>query len=616
MWVKLWGNSLEFKNEIYSKGLCFNIKSYLCVEYINDLHFMKNSLFRISVWFFVTLLSCAFISCEKDDTGGAGPISKGQLSGKVEKGPFVQGSEVVIYELNSNLAQTGKSFRSQTDNYLGEFNLNTAMDLVSPYIELSVSGYYYNEVKGDFSGPITLRAVADISNRNSVNVNLLTQLERGRVLKLLQQGLSFGEAKKQADHELMAVFAITDKFSNPEDISIADNNDNAGILLAVSTIMLYNRGDAEFSELVSMFSNEFAENGQIVSTAVRQAIQEGQKNAKPSEVIEKMKKFYSERGTTLLIQDFSKFIDFNGDGVIDEKDDAFKEDPTVVVVEDDYWPNKEAILTALAGCYYYFREFETNQLELEGIRIDRNQTHSIDSHNSNVSKTYNAAYRTINLANTFITHASSFVRNHPEEEQEVVALIAEARAIRAFTYYNLAMLWGNVPLVTESITTEDIQYPVQAEQTEVYEFAYREVCKALQQIPAQPNTTKDFRFTYKSILMLKAELELTLGKNNEANTTLDLLDSDPNFVLSGDNNAEVPIYTPVHRSVFKKEASGNSAEAALYWPIIANFYGYWAALKRLGKAQDETGCYDYELLMPFPSSEVAMNPNMTQNPGY
>ncbi len=38
MLVKLWGNSLEFKNEIYSKGFCFNIKSYLCVEYINDLH--------------------------------------------------------------------------------------------------------------------------------------------------------------------------------------------------------------------------------------------------------------------------------------------------------------------------------------------------------------------------------------------------------------------------------------------------------------------------------------------------------------------------------------------------------------------------------------------------
>jgi len=45
-------------------------------------------------------------------------------------------------------------------------------------------------------------------------------------------------------------------------------------------------------------------------------------------------------------------------------------------------------------------------------------------------------------------------------------------------------------------------------------------------------------------------------------------------------------------------------------------YGYWAALKRLGKAQEMTGCYDYELLMPFPYQELLLNSKMAQNPGY
>ena len=55
----------------------------------------------------------------------------------------------------------------------------------------------------------------------------------------------------------------------------------------------------------------------------------------------------------------------------------------------------------------------------------------------------------------------------------------------------------------------------------------------------------------------------------------------------------------------------------LYWQA-SNYlnYGYWAALKRMGKAQEVTGCFDYELLMPIPSMDIMLNPNMTQNPGY
>ena len=45
-------------------------------------------------------------------------------------------------------------------------------------------------------------------------------------------------------------------------------------------------------------------------------------------------------------------------------------------------------------------------------------------------------------------------------------------------------------------------------------------------------------------------------------------------------------------------------------------YGYWAALKRMGKAQQVTGCFDYELLMPIPYIAIMSNPNLTQNPGY
>jgi hypothetical protein len=45
-------------------------------------------------------------------------------------------------------------------------------------------------------------------------------------------------------------------------------------------------------------------------------------------------------------------------------------------------------------------------------------------------------------------------------------------------------------------------------------------------------------------------------------------------------------------------------------------YGYWAFLKRIRKAQEITGCYDYELLMPIPYMEIINNSSLTQNTGY
>jgi hypothetical protein len=54
-----------------------------------------------------------------------------------------------------------------------------------------------------------------------------------------------------------------------------------------------------------------------------------------------------------------------------------------------------------------------------------------------------------------------------------------------------------------------------------------------------------------------------------------------------------------------------------YW-LASDYldYGYWAALKRMGKAQEVTGCFDYELLMPIPYIDILQNPNLSQNPNY
>ena len=90
----------------------------------------------------------ALTSCSSsDDDGVGGPIST-QIFGLIEKGPFVQGSEVTLTDLNKDLSQSGKSFSTNTSNDLGNFEFDQTLDLSSGLVELKTSGYFYNECTG------------------------------------------------------------------------------------------------------------------------------------------------------------------------------------------------------------------------------------------------------------------------------------------------------------------------------------------------------------------------------------------------------------------------------------------------------------------------------------
>ncbi len=71
----------------------------------------------------------------------------------------------------------------------------------------------------------------------------------------------------------------------------------------------------------------------------------------------------------------------------------------------------------------------------------------------------------VSFCNSFIDNAAILT------DTEVASYIAEARFLRAFTYFNLMDLYGNVPLVT-SVTTE---LPSQATRTELFNFIESEL---------------------------------------------------------------------------------------------------------------------------------------------
>ena len=185
------------------------------------------------------------------------------ISGVSQKGPFVNGSSVTVQELEgTTLAQTGKSFKGKIANDRGEFSISS-VSLVSQYALLEANGYYRNEVTGNKStSTITLNAITDLSNRSSVNINILTHLEYSRVLFLIDNdSINMAAAKAQAEDEIMKAFGIDSISSLSEDLSIFSNGSSDAALLALSVLFQGNKTEAELSEVLANFSNDIEEDG-------------------------------------------------------------------------------------------------------------------------------------------------------------------------------------------------------------------------------------------------------------------------------------------------------------------------------------------------------------------
>jgi hypothetical protein len=221
-------------------------------------------------------LAIAFTLSCSDDSGGGNAVRKAKISGVSEKGTFVEGSKAYLHELDGSFAKTGRSFFDIIANERGEFEIED-VEIASPYALLEASGQYRNEVTGKItSAPISLFAIADIRDRESVNVNILTHLEYYRVLNLAKnEGKTVAEAKKQAQEEILAVFGIDGSgFANSEDMSILGTGEGDAALLAISVLLQGDLNEGEFSQRLTKFSKSIEETGKWEDEAEKDEMME------------------------------------------------------------------------------------------------------------------------------------------------------------------------------------------------------------------------------------------------------------------------------------------------------------------------------------------------------
>ena len=213
-------------------------------------------------------------------------------------------------ELNANMGQTGKNFSTQISDNRGSFELKK-VDLSSQFVELKADGFYYNEVSDEHSSArLILYALSDLSEKSTLNVNLMSHLEKDRVYQLIDEGSTFSEAKTLAQQEILRMFSFEKPgMAESELLDISKAGDEHAILLAISVILQGQRSVAELSELLANINSDFREDGELNSETNGSALVNGAMWVDLKEIRDNLEARYAQSGQDLVLPDFEKYVD-------------------------------------------------------------------------------------------------------------------------------------------------------------------------------------------------------------------------------------------------------------------------------------------------------------------
>ena len=282
-------------------------------------------------------------------------ISLDSLVGVTQKGPFLKGSTVYLYELSDGrtLKQTSGNFTSNIARDDGRYKF-LARDLVSQYAMVVVDGYYRNEVTGVSSNaPIRLKAITDMRKRNSVNVNLLTHLEFERVYHLVTRGdkdgkkLTVKQAKRQAQQEILNLFhmALGDAV-DAEDMDVFGASDADAALLAISILLQGDRTESELMALLSEISTDIAEDGKWDDLQVKTELVDWAMMMDAQRMLAKFRSNVEGWNLSPAVPQFEKFI---RNFWVNEKYGACKAENEGELVEVDYHQKWSTIVRCTQG---------------------------------------------------------------------------------------------------------------------------------------------------------------------------------------------------------------------------------------------------------------------------
>lgn len=259
---------------------------------------------------------------------------------------------------------------------------------------------------------------------------------------------------------------------------------------------------------------------------------------------------------------------------------SLEEDVYSIYTPETFYANDAQVLSSLSGIYRNFAQttgmgVEYRCLELPGDQVVVHEKiqgwwgganfaelmeHTWTENHGYIAGTWDSYFKTVGQTNALIAslEASSLT------ESEVAGSIAELRSLRAYAYFFLMDLFGNVPVFTLP-KVDPLNLPTQNTRSEVFDFVTTELQEALVDLPTKAAAGTGYygRFTKEAAqallasIYLNAEVYTGSAQNDKAIEFADYVINSgaysllpeyfDNFKYDNDNNNEFifgAVYSP------------------------------------------------------------------------
>ena len=170
--------------------------------------------------------------------------------------------------------------------------------------------------------------------------------------------------------------------------------------------------------------------------------------------------------------------------------------------------------------------------EADGPTVAQLDNFTYGPDNNNIEQMWNWCYDMSSAANYAIESMDLFEEAITSDSglQMVEECRGEAKIIRAFAYFNLARMFGRVPIIDRSMSASELASMTVSSVDKVYEFVYKDLDDAIATVP-ETHTDYKGRYNKYTAMALKAKVALYRQDWNEAARLTDALIASGKFSL-------------------------------------------------------------------------------------
>jgi hypothetical protein len=281
------------------------------------------------------------------------------------------------------------------------------------------------------------------------------------------------------------------------------------------------------------------------------------------------------------------------------------ENPKNAISESIYWETKADALQALAGIYTNYQGGWMERVQ----NLDKSMAWlsswagysswrdfgwtrdvQIDPTHGTVTGMWALIFRQISRANYFLDNVGKVNMDATEKAM----IIAEARFLRAFSYFWAGTLYGNIPLITKTITFEEANSITQVTEDAIMNFVVSEMNAIEKDLPLRQVTANKGRIEKGAAMALKGRVQMAQSKWTEAAATyksimeLNRYIIDPRFKQLFEDEAE-----NTDEFIFANQYMENEyGEAASQFTMRSSLYGGYNSCNVFKHLLDKFGMKD------------------------